>query len=138
MHSAAWKVHLKSLVDTYRGVRFVATGSAAALRAKSAASGAGRFTEFLLPPLTFAEYRRFIDRESELIREVREGQRPTYETHDIRELNEELVNYLNFGGLLEAVFSREVRQDPRGYIKGDIIDDVLLRDLPILYGISDI
>jgi predicted AAA+ superfamily ATPase len=134
-----WEVHLKSLVDTYRGVRFVATGSAAAaLRAKSAESGAGRFTEFLLPPLTFAEYLRFIDREAELIREVRDGQRPRYETDDIRELNEELVQYLNFGGFPEAVFSRDVRQDPRRYIKSDIIDKVLLRDLPILYGISDV
>jgi len=135
-----WEVHLKSLVDTYRGVRFVATGSAAAaLKAKSAESGAGRFTEFLLPPLTFAEYLRFIDRESELIRETRDAHgRRRYEADDIRELNEELVHYLNFGGFPEAVFSREVRKDPRRYIKSDIIDKVLLRDLPILYGISDV
>jgi predicted AAA+ superfamily ATPase len=134
-----WEVHLKSLVDSYRGVRFVATGSAAAaLKARSAESGAGRFTEFLLPPLTFAEYLRFISRESELIREVRDGQRRRYETDDIRGLNEELVNYLNFGGFPEAVFSQEVRQDPRRYMKSDIIDKVLLRDLPILYGISDV
>lgn len=31
-----------------------------------------------------------------------------------------------------------VRQNPRRYIKSDIIDKVLLRDLPILYGITDI
>ena len=36
-----WEVHLKVLVDTYKGVRFVATGSAAAaLRMKSRESGA--------------------------------------------------------------------------------------------------
>jgi uncharacterized protein len=50
-----WEVHLKVLVDTYRHIRFVATGSAAAaLRMKSRESGAGRFTDFVLPPLTFA------------------------------------------------------------------------------------
>jgi predicted nucleotidyltransferase len=39
-----WEVHLESLVDTQRGCRFVATGSAAAtLEHKSAESGAGRF-----------------------------------------------------------------------------------------------
>ncbi|RMF78641.1 MAG: ATP-binding protein, partial [Nitrospirae bacterium] len=135
-----WEFHLKSLVDTYREVRFVATGSAAAaLKTKSAESGAGRFTDFLLPPLTFAEYLRFIDRESELVREgeTAEGRR-VYEANDIRELNAELIRYLNFGGFPEAVFSREVRQDPRRYIKSDIIDKVLLRDLPLLYGISDV
>lgn len=36
------------------------------------------------------------------------------------------------------MFSEVVRQNPRRYIKSDIIDKVLLRDLPILYGISDI
>jgi predicted AAA+ superfamily ATPase len=135
-----WEIHLKSLVDSYREVRFVATGSAAAaLKAKSVESGAGRFTEFLLPPLTFAEYLRFIDREAELIRETRDPQgRVRYDSDDLRGLNEELVNYLNFGGFPEAVFSHEVRQDPRRYIKSDIIDKVLLRDLPILYGISDV
>ena len=33
---------------------------------------------------------------------------------------------------------RLCRQNPRRFIKSDIIDKVLLRDLPILYGISDI
>ncbi|WP_419650203.1 ATP-binding protein, partial [Thiolapillus sp.] len=135
-----WEVHLKSLVDTFRGIRFVATGSAAAaLKAKSVESGAGRFTEFLLPPLTFAEYLRFIDQESQLIRQVADEQgRQRFVTEDIHGLNESFIDYLNFGGYPEAVFLDVVRHNPRRYIKSDIIDKVLLRDLPILYGISDI
>lgn len=135
-----WEVHLKSLVDSYRGVRFVATGSAAAaLKAKSTESGAGRFTEFMLPPLTFAEYLRFVKLEDGLIRQVddeRGSQR--FETDNIHGLNDAFIDYLNFGGYPEAVFSEAVRRNPRRYIKSDIIDKVLLRDLPILYGISDI
>ena len=135
-----WEVHLKSLVDTFRGIRFVATGSAAAaLKAKSAESGAGRFTEFMLPPLTFAEYLRFVAREDELIHQVAgENETQRYTTDDVYGLNEVFVDYLNFGGYPEAVFSAVIRQDPHRYIKSDIIDKVLLRDLPILYGISDI
>lgn len=135
-----WEVHLKSLVDTFRGIRFIATGSAAAaLKAKSAESGAGRFTEFALPPLTFAEYLRFVGQEDELIRQVDgESDTPRYTTDDVHGLNEAFVAYLNFGGYPEAVFSAVIRQEPRRYIKSDIIDKVLLRDLPILYGISDI
>ena len=34
--------------------------------------------------------------------------------------------------------SKVIQQDPGRYIKSDIIDKVLLRDLPSLYGISDI
>ena len=52
-----WEVNLKSLVDTYHNVKFVASGSAAAeLKKRSDESGAGRFTDFNLPPLTFYEY----------------------------------------------------------------------------------
>lgn len=49
-----WELHLKTMVDTYRDSKFIVSGSAAAaLKFKSNESGAGRFTHFLLPPLTF-------------------------------------------------------------------------------------
>lgn len=131
-----WEVHLKSLVDSYPDFKFVATGSAAAaLRLKSRESGAGRFTEFMLPPLTFAEYLRFIDREQELIQIDDEE---NFTAVDINKLNGEFVNYLNYGGYPEAVFSDTIRADSARFIKRDIIDKVLLRDLPSLYGINDI
>lgn len=131
-----WEVHLKSLVDSYPNFKFIATGSAAAaLRLKSRESGAGRFTEFMLPPLTFAEYLRFINLEQEL---VKFDGLDNFSTNDIEKLNEEFVNYLNFGGYPEAVFSDTVRADSARFIKSDIIDKVLLRDLPSLYGINDI
>jgi uncharacterized protein len=132
-----WEIHLKSLVDSYRHVKFVVTGSAAAaLRMKSRESGAGRFTEFMLPPLTFAEYLRFIGREAALVEtEPLEG---SYVAKDIDELNAEFINYLNFGGYPEAVMIPAVQADTARFIKADIVDKVLLRDLPSLYGIQDI
>ncbi|MGD1863953.1 MAG: ATP-binding protein [Phormidesmis sp.] len=143
----AWEIHLKSLVDSFPSYRFVATGSAAAaLRLKSTESGAGRFSDYVLPPLTFSEYLMFVGKEDELI--VEEAKEPDpygrlsigkrYGSPNIEELNREFINYLNFGGYPEAVFSKTIRQDPGQYIKSDIIDKVLLRDLPSLYGISDI
>ncbi|MDI3292549.1 ATP-binding protein [Janthinobacterium tructae] len=137
-----WEIHLKSLVDSFPEFKFVATGSAAAaLRLKSTESGAGRFSNFMLPPLTFAEYLQFINLEDDLIQtEISTG--PTkskiYTCNNIEKLNYEFVRYLNFGGYPEAVFSQTVQQDPGQYIKSDIIDKVLLRDLPSLYGITDI
>ena len=121
-----WEKHLKSLVDSYPQHRFIATGSAAAaLKLKSDESGAGRFTDFTLRPLTFYEYMKF--RELSI----------TVKT-EIEEVNKEFMNYINFGGYPEAVFSEEIRKDPSRFIRNDIIDKVLLRDLPSLYGISDI
>lgn len=131
-----WEVHLKSLVDSYPSYKYIATGSAAAaLKLKSRESGAGRFTDFLLPPLTFAEYLSFIGRIDELIL-INEDNR--HEAKDIDKLNDEFINYLNYGGYPEAVFSKLIQGDSSRYIKSDIIDKVLLRDLPSLYGINDV
>ncbi len=52
-----WQRHLKALVDNYSALKCIVSGSAAAaLERGSKESGAGRFTDFLLPPLTFHEY----------------------------------------------------------------------------------
>lgn len=136
-----WERHLKSLVDSYPGYRFIATGSAAAaLRLKSQESGAGRFTDFMLPPLTFSEYIHFIKKEQELIEPDPESERGFRVTTEaaLDEINEEFINYLNYGGYPEAVFTERVQENPARFIKSDVIDKVLLRDLPSLYGISDI
>lgn len=132
-----WEVHLKSMVDTFRSSRFVASGSAAAaLKMKSNESGAGRFSDFLLPPLTFFEYIQFKGLDS-LVVKSNNGISP-YDTINIEELNHHFIDYINFGGYPEVVFSETIRRNPGQYIKNDIIDKVLLRDLPSLYGISDI
>lgn len=139
-----WEIHLKSLVDSYPQYKFIATGSAAAaLKLKSLESGAGRFSDFILPPLTFSEYLFFIKRDDELItkKEIDINGAQTnhwFETNNIDELNAEFVNYLNYGGYPEAVFSETIQKDSARFIKSDIIDKVLLRDLPSLYGINDI
>ena len=134
-----WEIHLKSLVDTFPNFRFVATGSAAAaLRLKSKESGAGRFTDFLLPPLTFNEYLEFIGKTEELIKTENFDIHTDYSTFNIEVLNEQFINYLNFGCYPEAVFSETIQSDTERFIKSDIIDKVLLRDLPNLYGVADI
>lgn len=135
-----WEVHLKSLVDSYPAIRFVASGSAAAaLRMKSRESGAGRFTEFMLPPLTFAEYLGFAGQEGALIRQAdpTPGGAPAYLATDIHALNTEFVRYLNYGGFPEAVMNPAVRANPERFLRQDIVDKVLLKDLPSLYGIGD-
>lgn len=131
-----WEQHLKSLVDTYRSTRFVASGSAAAaLKLKSDESGAGRFTDVLLPPLTFVEFLAMLDRE-QLAIDCMNGW--TGRAGPIEELNAAFVEYINAGGYPEAVVIEGVRRDPVRFIRQDVIDKVLLRDLPSLYGIQDI
>ena len=132
-----WEVHLKSLVDSYPDLNIIASGSAAAaLRLKSTESGAGRFTDFLLPPLTFQEYLMLLGLEGLIRSPKKEGE--LYQSSDLDELNQQFLHYLNFGGYPEVIFSQRIQEDPARFIKADIIDKVLLRDLPSLYGIQDI
>lgn len=131
-----WEIHLKDLVDNYPNVKFVVTGSAAAaLHLKSKESGAGRFSEFMLPPLTFYEFLCFIGHHENYIRIV---DRNRYRVLDIDGLNRSFLDYLNFGGYPEAVLNEQIRANIEQFIRNDIIDKVLLKDLPSLYGINEI
>jgi len=135
-----WERHLKVLVDSYPQTRFVASGSAgAALKRMSTESGAGRFTDFELPPLTFAEFVRFRGLEEGLIQiDPSEVGPRSFVARDIEALNRQFLDYINFGGYPEAVFQPEVQADFAQFVGRDIVDKVLLRDLPSLYGIQDI
>lgn len=131
-----WETHMKDLVDNYPNVKFIATGSAAAaLRLKSKESGAGRLSEFMLPPLTFYEFLQFRGDDDALISREEDG---TFNAKNIDQLNAAFLDYLNYGGYPEVVLNKSVRDNPEQFIRNDIIDKVLLKDLPSLYGIDDI
>ena len=136
-----WEVHLKSLVDSYRHDKFIVSGSAAAaLKFASTESGAGRFTDFLLPPLTFNEYisLKGLDRIIKPVQVTWKNRKSDfYTSSNLDELNKHFVDYINFGGYPEVIFSQKMQSNPGRYIRQDIVDKVLLRDLPSLYGISD-
>ena len=137
-----WEIHLKSLVDTYHHVKFIASGSAAAeLKKRSDESGAGRFTDFSLPPLTFYEYVHLKGYSQLMIpaeMEWSNGAITGYASIDIAKLNKLFIDYINYGGYPEVVFSEHIQENPGQFIRHDIIDKVLLRDLPSLYGITDV
>ena len=136
-----WEIHLKDLVDNSTNVKFIVSGSAAAaLQLKSRESGAGRFSDFMLPPLTFFEFLLFLGEEEKFIQCVDQGPKKPllYDVKDIDGLNSRFVDYLNYGGYPEAVVNEQIRQNPEQFIKNDIIDKVLLKDLPSLYGITGI
>jgi len=119
----------------------VSGSAAAALKAKSQESGAGRFTEFLLPPLTFHEFLHLLDRQQLIVQTQRDwggDAQPFHDTVDITALNTLFVQYITFGGYPEALFDPLIQKDPGRFIRSDIVDKVLLRDLPSLYGIGDV
>lgn len=137
----SWEVHLKTLVDSYRADKFIVSGSAAAaLKFASTESGAGRFTDFMLPPLTFNEYLNLKQLEH-LITPMQVSwqgaESEFYTSPHLDELNKHFIDYINYGGYPEVIFSPTMQANPGRYIRHDIVDKVLLRDLPSLYGIGD-
>jgi uncharacterized protein len=137
-----WELHLKVLVDSYPKTKFIVSGSAAAaLKLKSDESGAGRFTEFVLPPLTFQEYIHLKDL-NHLIKPTtiawQGNLQSWFTTHDNATVNKHFLDYINYGGYPEVIFSEKIKSNLQRYIKNDIIDKVLLRDLPSLYGIANV
>ena len=137
-----WEVHLKVLVDSFPKTKFVVSGSAAAaLKLASNESGAGRFTDFMLPPLTFNEYISLKGLNHLILPSKMEWKGSAtrfFSTINIKELNRHFLDYINFGGYPEVIFSEKIQANPGRYIRSDIVDKVLLRDLPSLYGIQDV
>lgn len=121
--------------------RWSKISAAAELKKRSDESGAGRFTDFSLPPLTFYEYIHLKSYANLMIPVDYTWENFTtkiYRTIDITKLNELFLEYINYGGYPEVVFSNKIKENPGQFIRHDIIDKVLLRDLPSLYGISDV
>lgn len=135
-----WERHLKTLVDTYPYSRFVASGSAAAaLRMKSIESGAGRFTDYLLPPLTFQEFatgRIEAKSKDPFKADIRINKGPGWSI-SIEKCNAVFVDYLNFGGFPEASTNLAIRDSFEQFVASDILDKVLLNDIPSLYGVGN-
>ena len=121
-----WETSLKTLTDAYPNIRFAASGSAASVLVKGAReSGAGRFTDLKLAPLSFYEYCLMIGEDERMFESMEYA-------------NKCFIDYVNYGGYPELVANNAVRSNPRQFIQRDIVDKVLLRDLPSLYHIDDV
>lgn len=136
-----WGQHLKDLTDHYPHIRFVVTGSAAgSISQHSAESGAGRFSDFYLPPLLFSEFLTFS--EPKLYDECSGNQYllpgMDYPLELLSRLNRAFADYIAFGSYPELAYQKQARSSSDQFIKNDVVDKVLMKDIPALYGISDL
>lgn len=137
-----WELHLKSLVDSYRKTKFIVSGSAAAaLKMKSQESGAGRFSDYFLPPLTYAEYIDLKGLDNLLVKDkvsYKNSSRDFYFCEDIESFNKHFIDYIQYGGFPEIALNPEKIENPSFVIQKDITEKVIMKDLPGLFGIENI
>ena len=122
-----WFSTLKIFYDLYPNLKFFLSGSASLLLLKKAAEYlAGRFFQINLKPLTFKEF---------LEMKGMEVKRDRLEFHH-RKVLPLFFDYLRKAGFPEIV-DWEEDEEIKEYVKNSVIARVVLRDIPVEFGIKD-
>jgi predicted AAA+ superfamily ATPase len=141
-----WDLHLKQLVDHHPEYRIAATGSAGLEhRRKLAESGVGRWLTVPVPTLSFGEY---LGIRGEGPGAVPEGltpeslfaerpQRLPLVAAPFRRLLPAFRRYLLLGGFPETALADDLAVAQR-VLREDVIDKVLKRDVPALFGVRNV
>ncbi|MBI5002443.1 ATP-binding protein [Candidatus Woesearchaeota archaeon] len=119
-----WENELKKYYDLYPKLKFFISGSESLfIRKKTKETLAGRIFEFTLTPFTFREYLRFNNLKEENFK---------YETA----VNPLFLKFVEKGGFPET-FSFETDKDFKEYIRALIVDKIVYKDIPQMFGIED-
>jgi len=144
-YAADWDQWVKIIYDTRPSSRMVATGSASpALKKKASESGTGRWMIIQVPTLSFYEYCELLDIERP---DIPGDVKPTgLSRFDKKELNllmtrlsvlqKHFNRYLTVGGFPELALSEDDFL-AQAIMREDVVDKVLKRDIPSLYGIRN-
>lgn len=119
-----WEEQIKRIYDNFKNIKIIISGSESLfIRKKSKESLAGRLFEFKLNPLNFKEYLQFTNKNIENI--------SLYKEEILREFN----NFLFCNGFPEMV--NEDREIIKKYIKENIIEKIIYRDIPQILPIQN-
>jgi predicted AAA+ superfamily ATPase len=119
-----WEEQIKRLYDQYPSVKFLVSGSESLfIRKKTRESLAGRFFEFFISPLRFTEFLQFKEMTIH---------NPKLQ---IEELQKAFKEYLFCNGFPELINADRIMIEK--YLKENIIEKILYRDLPQIVSIRD-
>lgn len=120
-----WSSQLKVIYDIYPNIKFIISGSESLfIRKKSKESLAGRIFEFKVDSLNFNEYLIFKNIKIENIWLQREL------------LTKEFLSYIKNNGFPEIIGEED--EVIEKYIKEGVIEKIIYRDIPEVFGIKDI
>lgn len=122
-----WQNKIKIIYDIYPKIKIIISGSASVqIDRKAKESLAGRLFDFLLEPLTFQEFLEWKNVRID-IKRINLYQ---------REAAPLFYDYLRKGGFPEII-SEDDDEKIRKYVKNNIIERVIYKDLPEEFGIKD-
>lgn len=122
-----WQNNLKIYYDLYPNIKFVISGSALINIAKNAKETlAGRIFDFVLEPLSFKEFLEWKSIKLEFKKTELFGNKILPYFND----------YLRKGGFPELL-NEENEEKIKNYIKNNVIDQIIYKDLPEEFGIKD-
>lgn len=121
-----WDSQLKIFYDIYPKIKFFISGSASLMLDKKAKESlAGRIYNFILKPLSFKEFLEFKGLKVSKNLSLHE-----------RTLATEFFDYLKKGGFIELTFENDFKV--REYVKNNILERIIYKDIPETFGIKDI
>ena len=119
-----WEEQLKRIYDENPKIKFIISGSESLfIRKKTRESLAGRIYEFQIKTLDFEEYLAFKNKKFDNL--------PLYKEEILREFN----NFLFCSGFPEII--NETKEISNKYIKDNVIDKVIFKDLPQIISIKE-
>lgn len=124
---SSWQNKIKIYYDLYPNLKFIISGSASVqLSKKAKESLAGRIYDFVLDPLSFKEFLEWRNVEVD-IKKIKLFQ---------KKIMPLFYDYLRKGGFPEIIFEEE-NEKIKSYIKNNIIESIIYKDLPKEFGIKD-
>lgn len=122
-----WQNKIKIYYDLYPNIKFIISGSASINLSKNAKETlAGRIFDFILEPLSFREFLEW------------KSIKPEFKKLEL--LNNKMLpyfnDYLRKGGFPELL-NEDDEEKIKNYIKNNVIDQIIYKDLPQEFGIKD-
>lgn len=122
-----WQTKIKMTYDLNPNIKFIISGSASVqINRKAKESLAGRIFDFLLEPLSFKEFLEWKGVKFD-IKKIELYQ---------REISPLFFDYMRKGGFPEIIGESD-DEKIRNYIKNNIIERIIYKDLPEEFGVKD-
>lgn len=141
-YSSSWYDELLSLASRFPEITFIVSSSVnPSFYPTDEPYSLSKIKEFVLPPITFAEFLSIRKMEQLILPstiEWRGAQHNFYAASNIKELNRQFIEYLNFGGFPSLVYSSKSGSESLKMQRDQLLKNYLLHDFPLIYGILNV